>query len=66
MTETVRATLARVEAQLAVAGCDTPRVDAELLLSHVLGTSRSGLLADGGRVVSPAEAVVFEGLVARR
>jgi release factor glutamine methyltransferase len=66
VTETVRATLARVEAQLGVAGCDTPRVDAELLLSHVLGTTRSGLLADGGRVVSPAEAVVFEGLVARR
>src|SRR5439155_27170217 len=33
------------ERELAVAGVDTPRVDAELLLAHVLGTSRSGVYA---------------------
>jgi release factor glutamine methyltransferase len=33
------------ERQLADAGVDTPRVDAELLLAHVLGTSRSGVYA---------------------
>ena len=29
-----------------MAGVDTPRVDAELLLAHVLGTTRSGVYAD--------------------
>ena len=33
------------ERQLADAGIDTPRVDAELLLAHALGTSRSGVYA---------------------
>jgi release factor glutamine methyltransferase len=33
------------EQELAAAGVDTPRVDAELLLGHVLGTSRSGVYA---------------------
>ena len=33
------------EQQLADAGVDTPRVDAELLLGHVLGVSRSGVYA---------------------
>jgi release factor glutamine methyltransferase len=33
------------EQELAEAGVDTPRVDAELLLAHVLGTSRSGVYA---------------------
>jgi release factor glutamine methyltransferase len=33
------------ERQLAEAGVDTPRVDAELLLAHVLGVSRSGVYA---------------------
>ena len=33
------------EQELAAAGVDTPRVDAELLLAHVLGTSRSGVYA---------------------
>ena len=30
--------------RLAAAGCETPRVDAEILLAHVLRTSRAGLL----------------------
>jgi release factor glutamine methyltransferase len=33
------------ERQLGEAGVDTPRVDAELLLAHVLGVSRSGVYA---------------------
>jgi release factor glutamine methyltransferase len=39
VTEAVRL----AERQLADAGVDTPRVDAELLLAHVLGVSRSGV-----------------------
>ena len=46
---TVREALRVAERELAAAGVDTPRVDAELLLAHVLGTSRSGVYveADG-------------------
>ena len=37
--------LRHAERELARAGVDTPRVDAELLLAHVLGVSRSGVYA---------------------
>jgi release factor glutamine methyltransferase len=37
--------LRQAERQLANAGVDTPRVDAELLLAHVLGVSRTDLYA---------------------
>jgi release factor glutamine methyltransferase len=40
---TVAEALRHAERELAAAGVDTPRVDAELLLAHVLGTSRSGV-----------------------
>jgi release factor glutamine methyltransferase len=40
---TVGEALRRAEQRLAEAGVDTPRVDAELLLAHVLGTSRTGV-----------------------
>jgi release factor glutamine methyltransferase len=42
---TVREALRLAERELAAAGVDTPRVDAELLLAHVLGTTRSGVYA---------------------
>jgi release factor glutamine methyltransferase len=42
---TVRAALAEAERRLAAAGVDTPQVDAEWLVAHVLGTTRSGLAA---------------------
>jgi release factor glutamine methyltransferase len=47
----VRAALREAEARLAAAGVDTPRVDAELLLAHIVGTTRSGLYADLDREV---------------
>jgi release factor glutamine methyltransferase len=40
---TVEDALRYAEQRLADAGVDTPRVDAELLLAHVLGTSRTGV-----------------------
>jgi release factor glutamine methyltransferase len=43
---TVRDALRDAEQRLGAAGVDTPRVDAELLLAHVVGTTRSGLYAD--------------------
>jgi release factor glutamine methyltransferase len=42
---TVAEALRLAERELAAAGVDTPRVDAELLLAHALGTSRSGVYA---------------------
>jgi len=41
----VREALLLTERELEAAGVDTPRVDAELLLAHVLGTTRSGVYA---------------------
>jgi release factor glutamine methyltransferase len=40
---TAREALAEAERRLAEAGVDTPGVDAEWLVSHLLGTTRSGL-----------------------
>jgi release factor glutamine methyltransferase len=55
----------QAEARLAETGVPSPRVDAELLVAHVLGVSRTGIYANG-RVVSPAEAEQLAALVARR
>ncbi len=41
----MREALAEAERRLAVAGVETPRVDAEWLVAHLLGTTRSGLAA---------------------
>ena len=55
-------------ARLTAAGIDSPRVDAELLLAHVLGLDRGALLARvfAGAVAEPAQAAAFEELVGRR
>jgi release factor glutamine methyltransferase len=42
---TAREALAEAERRLAAAGVETPRVDAEWLVAHLLGTTRSGLAA---------------------
>jgi release factor glutamine methyltransferase len=42
---TARDALAEAERRLAAAGVDAPRVDAEWLVAHLLGTTRSGLAA---------------------
>jgi release factor glutamine methyltransferase len=47
----VRDALHEAERRLAAAGIDTPRVDAELLLAHTLGTTRSGIYVDLDREV---------------
>ena len=59
---TAREALATAEQRLAAAGIDSPRVDAELLLAHVLGTTRSGVYADLDREVDGS----LEPLLARR
>ncbi len=52
---TVRDAIAEAELRLAAAGVDTPRVDAELLVAHVLGVSRTQLYADLDREVDGLE-----------
>jgi release factor glutamine methyltransferase len=59
---TVREALRVAERELAAAGVDTPRVDAELLLAHVLGTSRSGVYAKSDAEVP----VTWQVLLGRR
>jgi|GraSoiStandDraft_46_1057282.scaffolds.fasta_scaffold99578_2 release factor glutamine methyltransferase len=55
-------------AALADAGCDTPRLDAELLLSEALGTgwSRPRLVTADAAPLDPAALARFETLLARR
>ena len=58
--------LAGAETLLGAAGIDTPRLDAEVLLAHALGTSRGGLLS---RLRDPLEccaAARFDALLDRR
>jgi release factor glutamine methyltransferase len=51
---------------IAAAGCETPRLDAELLLAHVLGVPRERLLLDGELVVAGAHVRAFQDAVRRR
>jgi release factor glutamine methyltransferase len=59
---TVTQALRRAEEQLAEAGVDTPRVDAEWLVAHVLGVSRTEVFAEPDRDVPDS----FELLLERR
>ena len=51
---------------LAAAGCDTPRLDAELLLASVLGGERGRLVVDARAELDAAAVSRFEALAARR
>lgn len=62
----VRGALRRGTEQLAGAGCDTPRLDAELLLAEALGVERERLVLDPEAELGAAERERFEGLIARR
>jgi release factor glutamine methyltransferase len=57
-----REALAEAEQRLAAAGVDSPRVDAELLVAHMLGTTRSGVYSDLDREVDGS----LEPLLSRR
>jgi release factor glutamine methyltransferase len=65
-TTSVRDALDSAVIALTAAGCDTPRLDAEVLLAWVLGAGRAALIADPGRGLEPAEARRFAELAARR
>lgn len=61
---TARDLLAAATARLDAAGVASPRVDAELLLAHVLGVERGRLVLAG--TLSPAAVAEYDALVARR
>lgn len=63
MTAPVRDVLARATAALREGGSPTPRLDAEVLLAHVLETDRAWLLAHPEEAVEPG---AFDALVDRR
>lgn len=58
--------VARTAERLEAAGCTSPRVDAEILVSRVLGVSRSELRATRTRELTANEGTQLERLVARR
>ena len=64
---TVTGALAAAAARLADAGCETPRLDAELLLADVLETTRTGLyLRAPAAVLEAAANARFGALIGRR
>ena len=58
--------LAGAARRLSTAGCDTPRLDSELLLAEALGARRAELLLCARRRLGPAPARRFEALLRRR
>jgi release factor glutamine methyltransferase len=63
---TVREALRDAAAELERAGCPSPRVDAEHLLTHALRRSRTELYLEPDREIPGDEAARFRALVARR
>jgi release factor glutamine methyltransferase len=66
LATTVRELISDAAARLADTGTDTPRLDAELLLAHVLGVDRRQLVLDAYAVPDAGVRDRFEALVARR
>jgi release factor glutamine methyltransferase len=63
---TVGAALASAIDRLEAAGCDSPRVDAENLVAHVLGVRRSELALEGEHSLSDDRLEALEAVVVRR
>jgi len=62
----VREALGEATESLGAAGVEAPRLDAELLLAHALGVSRTELYAEPERELSDGEEMRFRPLVERR
>jgi release factor glutamine methyltransferase len=62
----VRDALARAAAALSAAGCESPRLDAELLLGEALGVGREQLVMRDRSALEPAAYERFLSIVARR
>jgi release factor glutamine methyltransferase len=63
---TVSGALADATSRLTAAGCDSPRLDAELLLASVLGAGRARLVMDANAELDAEVVARFSELVARR
>src|SRR5579884_4171132 len=63
---TIAAALADAAARLRLAGAETPRLDAEVLLAHTLGRDRAYLLTHPDHPLAPDEAARYSELVRRR
>jgi release factor glutamine methyltransferase len=63
---TIREALREAGRDLRAAGCESPHVDAELLLAHALGVGRTELYARSERLLDGEEERRFGELVARR
>ncbi len=62
----VREALEGAITAITAAGCETPRLDAELLLAHVLGVRREQLLLDPDALVAGSAVRAFQDAVRRR
>ena len=62
----VREALAAAVVALTAAGVETPRLDAEVLLAHVLGVDRTALVVDRDRAVRGDAVRAFQDAVRRR
>jgi release factor glutamine methyltransferase len=58
--------LAQGMARLRNEGVESPRLDAELILAHVLGVNRAAVLARPDRRLTPKQLTQFRGLINRR
>lgn len=63
---TVRDAVGAAVDALGAAGCDTPRLDAEVLIADALGVDRGALVSDPGLAVPPVAARVIGERVRRR
>jgi release factor glutamine methyltransferase len=63
---TVGQLLRAAERVLEMAGCETPRGDAQWIAAHALGTSRAGIFVDADRPFPEDKRDLFELLIARR
>ena len=63
---TVRDALDSALIALTAAGCETPRLDAEVLLAAAMGVERAALIADPGRGLEPEAARAFSDAARRR
>ncbi len=66
MNQKLAITLRRAIETLSAAGIDSARLDAEVLLAHVLHTDRSWLFAHPDHILPPKKTTQFEQLIARR
>jgi release factor glutamine methyltransferase len=63
---TLQAALDAATGRLSQEGCDSPRLTAEVLLAHVLRTTRTRLFVDAERRMNLADLEAFESLLLRR